>query len=149
MDIPFISKPEHYSYTYDKETDKLTRYRYGEPFIDAETQEAIQVQNVIVQYVKRTDINDNKSRIMLDVKGEGKAEFFIGGHHMTGTWSKESNKSAYIYKLDNGEDLVLKPGNTWVEFQPTSQEIVVKNGDDTVAAEGDAGVMTDVKEVTE
>ncbi len=128
VDIPFISEDiTHVEYRYDKSSDKLVRYFYGQPFEDATTKKAVEVQNVIVQYVTLKPLAAGEGgRILLDMVGNGKAEFFIGGKHMTGTWQKDSHTAGTVYKLSDGSEVVLKPGNTWIELQPDSKTIVIK-----------------------
>jgi hypothetical protein len=125
VNIPFISTLDHVEYRYDSAADQFVRYFYGDPFLDAETNEAVTVQNIIVQYVTDTMLSSaEKGRIKIDIVGSGDAEFFVGGKHMTGTWEKDSRHAGTVYKLDNGSNLVLKPGNTWVELQPDTKNIV-------------------------
>jgi hypothetical protein len=132
VNIPFLSSLDHVEYRYDSASDQFVRYFYGKPFLDAETEEAVTVQNVIVQYVTYESLGKVEGyRIVLGMTGSGKAEFFVGGKHMTGTWEKDSRKEATIYKLDDGSDLVLKPGNTWVAVQPDSKNIVTTYADGT------------------
>jgi hypothetical protein len=131
VNIPFISSLDHIEYRYDADNDYFVRYFYGDPFEDAETGEAVTVQNIIVQYVTDDTLPDEGGRIELGMIGSGKAEFFVGGKHMTGTWEKDSRKEGTIYKLDDGSELVLKPGNTWVEIQPDSKNIVTTYTDGT------------------
>jgi hypothetical protein len=131
VNIPFISSLDHVEYRYDDASDYFVRYFYGDPFEDAETGEAITVQNIIVQYVTDDTLPNEGGRIKLGMIGSGKAEFFVGGKHMTGTWEKDSRKEGTVYKLDDGSELVLKPGNTWVEIQPDSKNIVTTYTDGT------------------
>jgi len=131
VNIPFVSSLDHVEYRYDSASDKFVRYFYGDPFIDAETKEAITVQNIIVQYVTDDPLPNEGGRIVLGMIGSGKAEFFVGGKHMTGTWEKDSMTEGTIYTLDDGSELVLKPGNTWIEIQPDSKNIVTAYTDGT------------------
>ena len=133
VDIPFLSDDiTHVEYRYDSANDNFVRYFYGDPFEDAETGEAVTVQNVIVQYVTYESLGKVEGgRIVLGMVGSGDAEFFVGGKHMTGTWEKDSRKEATIYKLDDGSELVLKPGNTWIAIQPDSRNIVTTYADGT------------------
>jgi hypothetical protein len=124
VNIPFISSLDHVEYRYDSASDKFTRYFYGDPFLDAETEKAVEVKNVIVQYVTDDPLPNEGGRIVLGMLGSGKAEFFVGGKHMTGTWEKSGKNSGTVYKLDDGSDLVLKPGNTWIAIQPDMKNIV-------------------------
>ena len=124
VQIPFLAdETDHVSYTYDAAKDKFIRYRYGEPFLDAETEEAVEVQNVIVEYCEREQMSNENGRILMHVEGSGKAEFFVGGKHLLGTWEKDGVTDATRYYLENGEELVLKPGNTWIEIQPDSKNV--------------------------
>lgn len=128
VDIPFTGSAgdNQVEYTYNKSIDKLIRSNYGQPFLDATTKKAVEVQNVIVQYVKVTPLAAGEGgRILLGMIGSGKADFFIGGKHMTGTWQKTDRDAGTVYKLSDGSDLVLKPGNTWIELQPDSKTITV------------------------
>jgi hypothetical protein len=127
LDIPFTgeSGDNQVEYTYDKSTDLLTRYNFGSPFLDAGTNKVVTVQNIIVQYVTDTLLPNEGGRRLLGVIGTGKADFFIGGKHMTGTWQKTDRHAGTVYKLDDGSDLVLKPGNTWIELQPDNKTITV------------------------
>ena len=140
IDIPFTGEEgtNQLEYVYDQSTGMLTRYYLGKPFLDADTNKAVTVQNVIVQYVTDTPlsgenqsmISDFRSLIQLSMVGSGKAEFFIGGKYMTGTWQKTDRHAGTVYKLDDDSDLVLKPGNTWIELQPDTKNAVITLADD-------------------
>jgi hypothetical protein len=139
VDIPFRgSSPggdHQVSYTYDKSTDLMTRYNFGNPFVAGDTGKVVTVQNVIVQYVEESDIMDGATHQLLGLNNnKGKAEFFVGGKHMTGTWSKADRHSATIYKLDDGSDLVLKPGNTWLAMQRNTNTIKVTDESGTASS---------------
>ena len=136
--IPFSSKKDNFvEFRYNAATDKFERYMSGVPFEvrtvtkdengNDQTDTAIlTTQNIIVQYAKTYLLsNDVKGRKMVDTVGEGKAEFFIGGKHLTGTWARESEDSSTVYTLDDGTPVTLKPGNTWICMQPTDDEIAV------------------------
>lgn len=131
VNIPFIDSLDHVEYRYDSASDEFIRYFYGDPFKDADTKEAVTVQNIIVEYVTREELEDEGGRIVLGMVNGGKAEFFIGGKHLTGTWLKGDRHDGTIYKLDDGSDLALKPGNTWIEIQPDTKNIVTTYKDGT------------------
>ncbi len=135
VNIPFISSLDHVEYRYDSASDKFVRYFYGDEFIDAETEEAITTQNVIVEYVTYDLLPKEGGRIVQSMVNGGKAEFFVGGKHMTGTWLKPDRKAGTEYKLDDGTELVLKPGNTWIAVQPEMKNIVTTYTDGTTYPE--------------
>jgi len=139
VQLPYYSKNSKFvEYRYDKEKDKFIRYMDEEPFLStsvtvnaAGEQDSVtapvEVQNLIVQY---TDIyefkNDTKGRRNVVVYGEGKAEFFVGGVHQTGTWKRPEGTDLTKFYLEDGSELVIKPGNTWIHIHPDSKEIVVE-----------------------
>jgi len=135
--MPFASKSTSFvEYQYDAAKDKFIRYMDGEPFLcrtvtedksgKQEIVEApIEVQNIIVQYTKTgLFANDIKGRRNIEVTGEGKAEFFVNGKRETGTWKRESLDDQTMFYLDDGSEVVLKPGNTWIHIHPDDKDVV-------------------------
>ncbi len=104
--LPFYSG--EVTYKYDSKKDKLIRYMNGKEFIDAATDSAVEVQNLVVQYHKFYHGNELYGRWLCDQLGSGKADFFIGGVHIEGTWSRKSYDSPTIYKDSEGNEIVLK-----------------------------------------
>ena len=121
--IPFYSGSV--TYRYDAAKDSFFRYMNNEPFTDAETGTAVEVQNLIVQYNKFYHGNEKKGRWLCDLTGSGKADFFIGGKHISGTWERESYNTPTVYKDSNGKEIVLRPGNTWIAMHPEEKDIAV------------------------
>jgi len=124
--IPFSSSNKYFvEYNYDSGKDVYVRSMSGKKFTDAATGNAVEVTNVIVQYANVYVIkNDSGGRKNIDLVGEGKAEFFIGGKHITGTWKKTSYDSGTVFYDDNGKQIELHPGNTWIHIQPDTNTIV-------------------------
>lgn len=122
--LPFYSG--EVTYKYDETTDLLLRYMDNKEFTDAETKSIISIKNLIVQYNHFYHGNETKGRWLCDHIGEGKADYFINGVHIKGTWEKESFESPTIYKDVNGNEIILLPGNTWIAVHPDSEDISVK-----------------------
>lgn len=122
--MPFYSGTV--TYKYDDNNDVFVRYMKDKEFKDATTNEAIKVKNIIVQYTNFYHGNEVSGRWLCDQLGEGKAEFFIGGKHILGTWERAGYNNPTIYKDETGEEIVLKPGNTWIALHPNSKEIAVQ-----------------------
>lgn len=122
--LPFYSGEVTYRYYANKGI--LLRYMGHNPFKDAETDSAIEVQNLIVQYNRFYHGGEAKGRWLCNQLGSGKAEFFIDGHHITGTWEREDYEYPTIYRDTFGNEIVLIPGNTWVALHPEEKEITVE-----------------------
>jgi hypothetical protein len=105
------------SYTYDATQDAYLRFMKGKEFKSAETGKQVAVKNIIVQYSTYEKIDVYK---VWQMTGSGKADFYIGGKMVKGTWSKDADSSQTMYYDDKGEPIVLKPGNTWIHFNTES-----------------------------
>ena len=103
-------------FEYDAAREKYLRYVNGDPFMDRVTEEQITAKNIIVQYAKHHYIKTSLyTRLRIDLIGSGKAEYFINGKHIEGSWERESVDSQTVYYDQNGEPISFAPGNTWVE----------------------------------
>ena len=123
--LPFLSSDNFLTYTYDKKNDVFLRFMSNKKFTDAATKKQIAVKNLVVQYVGLYSLNEPKSRRMVVVVGKGKAEYFIGGKHVTGTWERADLNSQTVYRDDTGAEIVFRPGKTWIEMHPDTKAIKV------------------------
>lgn len=109
------------TYTYDADSKLWLRSHDGAPHIDAATKEQISVKNVIVQYANCRDLGDYY--VTMDTIGEsGKAQFFIEGKMMEGTWERKDVNSQTVFYDAKGEEFVFKPGNTWIAVYPSNSD---------------------------
>lgn len=95
-----------------------------EPFVqaDRETGEECAVSNVIIQFAK-SRVLDEELRLAIDLIGEGKAVYLLGGRFLEGTWKKESvDEPTWFYTAD-GEKITLTPGQTWVQIVPQDAKV--------------------------
>jgi hypothetical protein len=103
------------SYAYDAERDEYLRSMSGKAFKSAETGEQVAVKNVIVQYSTYKSEDVYKVWAMT---GGGSADFYIGGKLIKGTWKKDTADSPTVFYDDQGQQIVLRPGNTWIHIHP-------------------------------
>ena len=137
VSLPFISKDGFVSYKYDAEANKLLRFMNGKEFMTysvtenedgtiTKEKEQVCIQNLIVQYADCEVIDgDKKGRRVYGTVGKGDAEFFINGKHITGYWERTTEDDSTVYYTEDGEQIVLMPGNTWVELHPSSKTVTV------------------------
>ena len=91
------------------------------------TTEQVCVQNLIIQYANTYELSgDVKGRRGYDTLGSGDAEYFINGKHLKGRWERQTKDDETVYYTEDGEQVKLLPGNTWVELHPTSKTATVK-----------------------
>lgn len=124
--IKYNASTSYTEYQYDEQSRAYLRSVSGKPFVDKETDNQITVTNIIVQRVEHTSPKvGNYTFQIMDLTGEGKAEFISGARYFTGTWKSDSAKGKTGFYLDNGEEISLLPGNTWVQIVYPDTEVTV------------------------
>lgn len=114
IDVKYTSSKCEFSY--DEKSGKYTRtINSGQQYIDKETGKSIEVDNVLVQYVK-SKVLDAKGRLEIDMCAGGDAILFTGGVAVKGTWTRDDLDSRTIFKDESGSEFRLTPGHTWVEI---------------------------------
>lgn len=110
-------------WTWSGDADAWQRSEAGE---DAMTTDGgrISATNVLVLRVEvyNTSYTDPSGAPVPETEmvGSGEAIVASGGHTISGTWSKDAADSMIELETDDGGEIVLAPGNTWVELVPTS-----------------------------
>lgn len=108
----------------DKKYERVILDRGLDPFVyqDRGTNETPAVSNVIVQFAK-SRVAYSDGGLIIDLIGEGKALYLLGGRYSEGTWKKESvDKPTWFYTAD-GEKITLTAGQTWVQIVPTDAKV--------------------------
>ncbi|NLE93878.1 MAG: hypothetical protein GX599_07745, partial [Chloroflexi bacterium] len=106
------------TFTYDAGTNLYTRLRNKKPYVDmnaADPNASLTFSNVIVQW---TDLKFNgaaNAPILTEV-GEGNADIFFGGRHIAGYWVRRDLQSRTIFYDENGQEIQLQRGKTWINI---------------------------------
>ena len=120
-----INKPW---FDYDENSRKYLRYEYDEPQIDAENNEQLAVDNIILQY-SSWEVVDDKGYLGFDCHGGGKMTVITRGKARDGSWIRfDGDQGSVRYFDNNGEEIVLNQGKTWILIiQDTMSDKVVIN----------------------
>lgn len=130
--IPYASKKKpNVEFYFDEATGLYTRRENGEIFKSVETnstgntvQEPVTTNNIIVQYVPMDTLHTTSYyRRIINMVGTGKAEFFINGKYISGKWERKTDKDVTQYFDDQGNEIALSVGKTWVAIQPTGYQV--------------------------
>lgn len=115
------------SWVYDVKKLDYVRQLNGKPETDKDGA-AVRARNILVQITSVKEINgDNKGRVEIATMGEGDAIILKKGLAIYGTWKKDSLAARTRFYDKNNKEIVLVPGNTWVEIVPTETNIQVTN----------------------
>ena len=125
---PIISFNQANSYQvkwiFDQKLEKYIRWQGGRIF-KTEDNDQITADNVVV-IITDIKVIDGVGRKELRTIGRGDAYIFQNGRMIEGKWTKASaNQRMRFIKL-NGEEIIMKPGKTWVEVIPDYDSLSFK-----------------------
>lgn len=112
-------------YSYNKEEKIYYRKKDGQEHIDEIDNSPITAKNIIVREVEKKILKDGK-KIELDLIASGRGKYFTNGSGIDINWSKKSKEERSIYMLENGQELKLNPGNTFVQVVSPKVNITIK-----------------------
>ncbi|MBO5468323.1 MAG: DUF3048 domain-containing protein [Lachnospiraceae bacterium] len=113
-------------FVYNADTKLYDRYEYDAPQIDNladENDNVLNFKNVIIQISQYECINPKNDLQELTQVGEGEGYYCTDGKAIAITWKKDSQKSKTKYYTQDGQELLLNPGKTWIS--------IVGNGENT------------------
>ena len=108
------SRINQVKYVYDEENRSYLRFINDEPMMDAYMNDQIRVTNIILLHAPH-ETAERAQYVLVDLIGEGKAEYFGNGKYEEGTWKKSSYDDKTEFYDGNGNPIVLLPGNTWIQ----------------------------------
>ena len=115
------------SYEYDEENKVYKRSMSGKANVDLETGEQYTAKNIIVYKVNNYTLGgQNKGRQELENIGSGSGYYITNGYAVPITWEKESHSGQTVYKYENGEEIIVNDGNTFIQIVPTSGKITIE-----------------------
>lgn len=129
IEIPYPSGTgSQVAYQYDGASGRYLRWLGGRPHADGNSGQQLAFDNVIVQYVvhEATDIIEDSlgsTSIRLNLFGSGQALVFRGGLGFAGTWRSESRGDLPRFYTDDGREISLKPGKSWISVVPSTYTV--------------------------
>lgn len=116
--VNFSSYQKPY-FVYNPETKLYDRYEYGNPQIDSMADpedNVLQFKNIIVEITEYSCINPKNDLQNCTLTGNGTGYYITNGKAIPIKWSKESRYTTTIFTTEDGEELHLNPGKTWVSI---------------------------------
>lgn len=100
-------------FTYDAEAGAYGMHQWGEDLYDANTDEQIFFENVII-IVTTIYPYDDAAHQYVDFESGGEGYFFSGGKYIPITWEKPEVGAPFEYRDENGELVTFGVGSTFV-----------------------------------
>lgn len=92
-------------------------HQYGAPHMDGQTNKQIAVNNVFVLFTHQERYaDDTAGTLKIDLVGEGKGYYMNGGEYTPITWKRSSETGAFTYYNENGTELPVKCGKSYVSI---------------------------------
>ncbi|MEZ4728026.1 MAG: DUF3048 domain-containing protein [Caldilineaceae bacterium] len=125
--IPYPSS-SRVEYRYDGGSGRYLRFMGGIAHTDGNSGAQLAVENVIVQVVphEATNIVEDSlgsTSIRLNLFGSGSAIVFRDGQAYAGSWRSDSRGDLPRFFDQNGAEVPLKPGKSWISIVPPSYTI--------------------------
>lgn len=102
-------------FAYNKEDGLYYRSQYGAAQKDDMNGEQLAVSNVVFK-ICHGEVREpsDKDYLAFGVHGTGDAYVFTNGKVIKGTWKRSSDYEPNIYLDENGKEIILNQGKTWV-----------------------------------
>ena len=115
------------SYEYDEENKVYKRSMSGKANVDLQTGEQYTAKNIIVYSVQNYTLNDgsNKGRQDLNNIGKGTGYYITNGYAVPITWEKTSHSGQTVYRYENGEEITVNDGNTFIQIYPKTGNLTI------------------------
>ncbi len=125
ISIPFspVSSIYNAGWEYQKEENRYQRYQRNDKQIEMDKAEVF-AKNVIVVF---SDISviDEVGRRKIRTTGKGDALLFKDGQQEQIMWNKDSQKDMLEFVNEEGEQVLLNAGPTWVEVISIGSDVVI------------------------
>lgn len=115
------------SFKYDETKKLYMRYRKGKPHMERITDQQLTAKNIIIQMVSNYTIKgDDAGRQEVNTVGSGEGYFISNGKCIDIKWSKKSRTEQTKYVDSQGKEIVLNPGQTWIQITPTYGKVTIE-----------------------
>lgn len=119
------SKNEYRSYSYDSGNEYYLRSQNGSAHVDKYSNNQLHYKNIIIQRVSNKTI-DSEGRQELETTGSGTGYFITNGYFLPIKWEKQSRKGKTTYLYENGMEIEINDGNTFIQIVPKESKITIE-----------------------
>lgn len=111
-------------FTYNPETKMYTRNVNGRDALDHNTKEAFTTKNIIVEKITY-GMTESNYYWDLHTTGSGSGYYITNGKAVPIKWSKSSRNAKTKYTYNDGSEIEVSDGRTYIEVQVTSKSTTI------------------------
>lgn len=119
------SENEYRSYSYDESNKYYLRSQNGEPHLDRLSGNQLHYKNIIIMKVENSLI-DSYGRQTLKTTGQGTGYLITNGYYKKINWSKQTRISKTDYTYEDGSEIKINDGNTFIQIVPIESKITIR-----------------------
>lgn len=116
-------------FAYDEADGLYYRFQYGAKQIDAIDNSQISCKNIILQISSVSVIDSDHGYLDVETVGSGTGYYVTCGKAIPITWSKESVTAPTRYYTEDGAELEMNQGKTWICIVDDTYEDKITLGD--------------------
>ena len=121
------SSSRNTSFEYDSVNKVYNRFQNNTVHKDYVTGLQYTAKNIITYQVNSYSIGgDSKGRQTLDNIGKGTGWYISEGYAVPITWEKSSRASKTVYKYNDGTEIKVNDGNTYIQIQPLNRQLTIE-----------------------
>ncbi|MBI4096425.1 MAG: DUF3048 domain-containing protein [Candidatus Levybacteria bacterium] len=129
--LEFWTKDPDYTvdWTYEPTANIYKRNNGGRPHTDRNNNKQLIAKNIAVLTMIESNANDgyeNNAHLLYRTKGIGKANIFMDGKQIIGTWRKDSRTARTLLFDNTGAPIKFDRGTIWFEILPTDGILTIK-----------------------
>lgn len=100
-------------FEYNADDGLYYRTQFGSAMKDEYNNEQVKVSNVIFK-ICHGEARDSNGYLAFELHGSGDAYVFTNGKVIKGTWERDGDYGANMFLDENGKEIVLNQGKTWI-----------------------------------
>ncbi len=119
------SGTENRTYAYDSVNQYYLRSQNGKAQLERKSEQQLNVKNIIIMRVENRTI-DGEGRQELKTVGSGTGYYITNGYGKPINWSKSSRTAKTKFTYQDGTEVKIADGNTFIQIVPTSGRVEIR-----------------------
>ena len=119
------SATENRTYAYDSVNKYYLRSQNGSAQLERKSEHQLTVKNIIIMRVENKTI-DGEGRQALTTTGSGTGYYITNGYGAPIVWSKASRTAKTKYTYNDGTEVKIADGNTFIQIVPISSKVEIR-----------------------
>lgn len=114
---------------YEPTANIYNRRSGGVVHLDKNTGKQLSAKNIVILYMRESSAYDgyeNNAHLLYRTIGSGKAQVFMDGKEIKGTWTKNLRTDRTVIKDQNGDEIEFNRGKIWFHILPLEGTVKVK-----------------------